>query len=74
MMTLHLTVNRAFFTKLGMSKSQYACAEHMASFKSVTSLGIKRPYCLVGMPKMRREQRYSINCVFGTDYKRKKHW
>ena len=40
--------------------------------KCVTSLvGVKRPYCLVGMLKMRREQRYSINCVFGTDYKRK---
>ena len=39
----------------------------MTSYKYVTS------YCLVGMPKMRRVQRYSINCVFGTDYKRKNH-
>ena len=36
-------------------------------------LGLKRPCCLLGMPKMRKEQRCSINCVFGTDYKRKKH-
>ena len=47
----------------------------MTLYKCVTSLvGVKRPYCLVGMLKMRREQRYSINCVFGTDYKRKKHY
>ena len=39
MMTLHLTVNRASFTKLGMSKSQYVCGKHMASYKSVMSFG-----------------------------------
>ena len=42
---------------------QYVCGKHMTSYKYVTSFG---PYCLVGMPKMRREQRYSVNCVFGT--------
>ena len=30
---------RAFFTKLCMSKVQYVCGEHMASYKCVTSFG-----------------------------------
>ena len=34
-------VNRAFFTKLCMSKFQYVCGEHMASYKCVTSFGRK---------------------------------
>ena len=67
MATLHLIVYRAFFTKLCMSKVQYVCGEHMASYKYVTSFGRAAAYCLVGMPKMRREQRYSINSVFGTN-------
>ena len=57
-----------FFTKLYRSKVQYVCGEHMTSYKCLASFGRK-----AAMPKMRRERRYSINCVFGTDYKRKKH-
>ena len=41
MMMLHLTVYRAFFAKLCMSKIQYVCGEHMTSYKSVTSFGRK---------------------------------
>ena len=39
MMTLHLIVYRAFFTKLCMSKVQYVCGEHMALYKCVMSFG-----------------------------------
>ena len=56
-----------------MSKVQFAYGEHMTSYKCVTSFGRKEAILLVGMPKMRRDQRYSINYVFGTDFKRKKH-
>ena len=41
MMTLHLIVYRAFFTKLCMSKVQYVCGEHTTSYKCVTSFGRK---------------------------------
>ena len=41
MMTLHLIVYRTFFTKLCMSKVQYVCAEHVTSYKCVTSFGRK---------------------------------
>ena len=58
---------------LQTSKVQYVCGEHMTSKEYVASFGRKAAiYCLVGMPKMRWQQRYSMNCVFGTDYKRKK--
>ena len=39
MMTLHLIVYRAFFTKLCISKVQYVCGEHKTSYKCVTSFG-----------------------------------
>ena len=61
MMTLHLIVYRAFFTKLCMSKVQYVCGEHMTSYKRVTSFGPKAAILFSGYD--------SINCVFATDYK-----
>ena len=41
LMTLHLVVYRAIFTKLCMSKVQYVCGEHLTSYKCVTSFGRK---------------------------------
>ena len=37
MMTLHLIVNHAIFTKLCMSKVQYVGVKHMTSYKYLTS-------------------------------------
>ena len=48
MMTLHLIVYRAFFTKLCMSKVQYVCGELMLSYKCVTSFGRKAAILLRG--------------------------
>ena len=41
MMTLHLIVYRAIFTKLGMGKVQYVGGKHMTSYKYVTLFGRK---------------------------------
>ena len=53
-----------------MSKVQYVGDKHMTAYKCVTSFGRITAHCLVSMPKMRGEQRSSINYVFGTDFKR----
>ena len=54
-----------------MSKVQYNGGKHITSCKCMTSF--RRKTAILCMPKMRGKQRSSINYVFGTDIKRKKH-
>ena len=50
---------------------QYVSGEHMTSYKGVTSFGRKAAILFSGYALNAREQRYLINCVFETDYKKK---
>ena len=43
--------------------------ERRMSYQCLTSFGRRRPYCLVSTPKICGEQRSSISCVYGTDFK-----